>query len=39
MPLKVEGFALAAARVRADYLVRDPSGATGTEQEILRMNE
>ena len=39
MPLKVEGLALAAARVRADYLVRDPSGATGTEQEILRLNE
>jgi hypothetical protein len=35
MPLKVEGLAVAAAKVRADYLIRDPR--PGHEQEILRL--
>ena len=37
MPLKVEGLTMAAAKVRADYLIRDPR--PGHEQDILRLNE
>lgn len=35
LPLKVESLELAAAKVRADYLVRDPR--PGYEQEVLRL--
>jgi hypothetical protein len=37
MPLNADSLALAAERVRADYLLRDPRAANGTEQEILRL--
>jgi hypothetical protein len=35
MPLAIETLALAAARVKADYLIRDPR--PGAEQEVLRL--
>jgi hypothetical protein len=37
MPLDGEGLALAAARVRADYILRNPR--PGHEQEILRLSK
>ena len=35
LPLNERGVALAAERVEADYLIRDPR--PGSEQEILRL--
>lgn len=37
LPLRVEGLALAADLVEADYLLRDPR--PGAEQEILRLEK